>query len=225
MAAHTHWGSYPRAWRMILARLHFDEHARQIVRDELGDCADCWKFIAEFLVDYTGNCLVIDHGWERSVDFVEGRIAGHLDALALDEEDRSMTRGDNTMCERCDAEKAALDAAHPNGIPGGYGDRRQRGEGDVEHATLAGAPMEALRSLAVKTGFGLDVICRLSETRQLGQLFDERGELIQHNGPWNGAEARSKLERMKQRWEAQESMPASGMDGRSALAYLNAKRR
>ncbi len=44
----THHGS-PRAWRLILARLHHDRHAEELIRNECGDCPEC---LAD-LIDHT----------------------------------------------------------------------------------------------------------------------------------------------------------------------------
>ena len=81
---HHHHGSHPRTWRLVLSRLHFDDDAHQLVADEVGDCADCWRDIAEQLIDYQANTLVIDHGWNHAVTYTCHAIAGGLDAAARD---------------------------------------------------------------------------------------------------------------------------------------------
>lgn len=86
---HHHRGNYPRGWRLILARLHHDDHAHQLIADEIGECAGCWREIAEDLATRVTDDLVIrgGHDWGQLVAWVEDVIAGALDACAADERD------------------------------------------------------------------------------------------------------------------------------------------
>jgi len=79
-----HHGNSPRAWRLILAKLHFDDHAQQIIRAEINDCPDCWRDIAEYLADEVMVDLFVNRGWDTAVRHTEGVIEGSLDAVARD---------------------------------------------------------------------------------------------------------------------------------------------
>ena len=81
---HHHNHNFPRTWRLIMAKLHFDEHARQLVADEIGDCTACWRDIAEGLVTQHTYDMVAAHGWNNTVTYTSHAIAGGLDAAARD---------------------------------------------------------------------------------------------------------------------------------------------
>ena len=81
-------GSWPRAWRLILARLHHDYHAGQLIGDEIGDCPTGWRAVAEYLAGITATEMVSTYGWDRAVDYTEDVIQCSLDAIARDQGDR-----------------------------------------------------------------------------------------------------------------------------------------
>jgi hypothetical protein len=46
-------------WRLILADMCWDRDAHDIVADELGDCAWCWKQLAHTAIHLFGNLLAL----------------------------------------------------------------------------------------------------------------------------------------------------------------------
>ena len=79
----------PRAFefRLVISELHHDDHARQIIRDEVGDCADCWRSIAEGLASLFASRLVAHLGVDGAFDLVDSATEGSVDACALDARD------------------------------------------------------------------------------------------------------------------------------------------
>jgi hypothetical protein len=77
-------GSWPRAWRLILARLHHDNDAAQIISDEVGECPNCWRGIADELAGVMATEMVSAYGWDKAVAYTEGVIEISLDAVEKD---------------------------------------------------------------------------------------------------------------------------------------------
>lgn len=72
-------------WRLILADLHGDEHAKQLIADEIGDSAELWRQVANDVVDVAGTLLI------SKTNGAVGRatrIAENETALALEAADR-----------------------------------------------------------------------------------------------------------------------------------------
>lgn len=79
-----HYLNHHVAWRLALANLHHDDHARRLIADGLGDCPACWRAIAEHFLDWFTDSMVLTDGWDRAVAFTEHAIQSSLDAAARD---------------------------------------------------------------------------------------------------------------------------------------------
>lgn len=89
----THRGGWPRAWRLILAHLHDDQHAHQLIHTELGDCPGCWRDVALAATEFAALSIYGEAGGSttRASAYIEGQIACALDAEALDKIDAPIT--------------------------------------------------------------------------------------------------------------------------------------
>jgi hypothetical protein len=81
-----HHGTGAYAWRLILAKVCLDKHAEQIVADEIGDCAGCWRDIADTLAGAVWTAIVHDHGVPdmTPTGLVEGRAVDYTTVLLYD---------------------------------------------------------------------------------------------------------------------------------------------
>jgi hypothetical protein len=83
---------FTHAWRLILAALCLDEHARQILDAEIGDCGHCWREVAHMLADIAAGYEIAlrgipelnDYGMVTgaAVDHAQAVLAAALDAAA-----------------------------------------------------------------------------------------------------------------------------------------------
>ncbi len=80
----THRNNGPRAWRLILAKLHADLDAEQIIHNEIGFCPRCWADTADAALEIAATLLVSKAGGNASA----GRIAEAEVALSLEAQDR-----------------------------------------------------------------------------------------------------------------------------------------
>jgi hypothetical protein len=93
----THHGNGPRAWRLILAKLHNDHHAETLLHAELGDCPACLAEIADTLGEIATTLLVSKTGHDASA------IAESEIDLALEAADRDAKNLPSTIewVEKC----------------------------------------------------------------------------------------------------------------------------
>lgn len=77
-----HGNNAPRAWRLILAKLHHDTHAEHLIHNEIGGCPSCWAESADTLAEIATTLLVSKAGATAS------RIAESEIDLALEAADR-----------------------------------------------------------------------------------------------------------------------------------------
>ncbi len=98
-----HPGRYTYA--LVLAKLLLDNQAEQIVADRIGDCAQCWRIIAEQLAMQIWSDLLAKHGIPtlhpggliegRALDAIY-RIQQHMiECAELDERDDARYYGDD----------------------------------------------------------------------------------------------------------------------------------
>ena len=71
-------------WRFALARLHKDQHAAQLVTDEIDACPGCWREIAEFVLGWLLQDMVEAVGFDQAVIFAQHLITSDLDAADRD---------------------------------------------------------------------------------------------------------------------------------------------
>jgi hypothetical protein len=77
-----HHGNSPLAWRLILAKLHADHHAEQLIHHEIGHCPRCWADTADTALEIATTLLASKTGHNAS------RIAESEIDLALEAADR-----------------------------------------------------------------------------------------------------------------------------------------
>jgi hypothetical protein len=82
-------GSSPRAWRLILARLHYDKRRRPNRQRRSGECPKCWQGIADELAGVMATEMVSAYGWDKAVSYTEGVIAVSLDAIEKDRKEQA----------------------------------------------------------------------------------------------------------------------------------------
>jgi hypothetical protein len=78
----NHRANTPRAWRLILAKIHADTHAENLIHHEIGHCPKCWADTADTALEIATTLLVISKGHDAP------RIAESEVALALEAADR-----------------------------------------------------------------------------------------------------------------------------------------
>jgi HK97 family phage prohead protease len=93
----NHFGNGSRAWRLKLARLHFDVDAQALIAAEINGCADCWEQIAREMISREMSQLVFTAGFDRAVEYVESWALDMMDAEQVDREDRNDNRENRTM--------------------------------------------------------------------------------------------------------------------------------
>jgi hypothetical protein len=74
-----HHGNSPRAWRLILAKLHYDTHAEQLIHNEIGHCPKCWADTADTALEIA-TLLVVKTGGDDASAIVESEIDLALEA-------------------------------------------------------------------------------------------------------------------------------------------------
>ncbi len=81
----AHHGNGPRAWRLIMAKLHGDTHAEHLIRTELGDCQTCWADTADRAAEIATTLLVSKTGCtDAATRITESEIALDLEAADRD---------------------------------------------------------------------------------------------------------------------------------------------
>ena len=72
-----------RAWahRLVLAHIHDDSEAQQIVEEEIGGCANCWEDVAHMLAAAAADGWVYLVGKEEASNKVAAAVANALDDL------------------------------------------------------------------------------------------------------------------------------------------------
>jgi hypothetical protein len=70
------------AGRLILSCLTDDVHARDVMAAEIGDCAHCWRAIAEQLAETITDNLKGELGTDLAIAQTQADIAYDLDWLA-----------------------------------------------------------------------------------------------------------------------------------------------
>ena len=69
----------PKVWRMILAKLAYDDDGYRLVRDELGDCLQCWKLVADMAMSVAASGLFLQAmGLDKAIASAEKQIKQEL---------------------------------------------------------------------------------------------------------------------------------------------------
>ena len=72
-------------WRLVLADLHDDQHAKQLIADEIGARPELWQQVANYAAEIAGTLLIS----KTKGDFDRAtRIAESETSLALEAADR-----------------------------------------------------------------------------------------------------------------------------------------
>lgn len=116
---HDHFGNGSRAARLLLARLHFDDEARQLVEAEIGGCGTCWQAVTEEMMRREATRLVLSAGVDGAIHYVEGWTADMLDAEAFDHEDRN-SKENRSMATELRSTGATVEIRSAGRTIGGY---------------------------------------------------------------------------------------------------------
>lgn len=94
MTAHHRHQPGRHTWRIVLAKLTFDRQAEQLINNEIGSCADCWRDIADELAGTVWADTISRHGVPElfpsgrvegaAIDYATHRVACSLRAAELD---------------------------------------------------------------------------------------------------------------------------------------------
>lgn len=77
---HVHTAHYATAWRLTLAHLGDSSPAGhgllQLISDEIGDCASCWRTVAlQLAAHFAGETVWAQGGTDNAVECVEAMLA------------------------------------------------------------------------------------------------------------------------------------------------------
>ena len=85
MTIHRHQpGKYTYA--LVLAKLLLDDQAEAIIADRIGDCAQCWRIIADHLATEVWSDMIAKHGMPtmHPSGLIEGRAISVVCSIAQD---------------------------------------------------------------------------------------------------------------------------------------------
>ena len=91
MNAHQN-GGMPRAWRLILAKIHDDQNAEELIRAEISHCPGCWAETASMAIEIATGVLIRKFDLDGATVIAESEIAIALEANDRDQKRLPITR-------------------------------------------------------------------------------------------------------------------------------------